>query len=164
METVYKAFDWMMPGQFEAFGYRKKFFEDQVQQAIARGSTQVLVLGGGYDTLGWRLAVEYPDVDFFEVDHPATALLKKSGIEKMGSRENLHLIPEDLSTHKLDDVLCRDKSWERGRRTVILAEGLLQYLSPEAVDDLFRQCAQVADECAIVFTYISTRNDGRPDA
>ena len=31
MVWVYEAFDWMMPGQFEAFGHRKAFCEQQVR-------------------------------------------------------------------------------------------------------------------------------------
>ena len=70
---IYLAFDWMLPGQFEAFGHRKAFFEGQVRDAIDAGAKQVLVLGAGYDMIGWRLAPEFPDVQFFEIDHPATA-------------------------------------------------------------------------------------------
>jgi len=35
----YEAFDWMMPGQFEAFAHRKAFCERQVQMAIAAKAT-----------------------------------------------------------------------------------------------------------------------------
>jgi O-methyltransferase involved in polyketide biosynthesis len=52
MIRVYEAFDWMMPGQFEAFAHRKAFCECQVRQAIATRVTQVLVLSAGYDTMG----------------------------------------------------------------------------------------------------------------
>ena len=46
MVSVYEAFDWMLPGQFEAFGHRKAFFERHVRNEIgAGGATQVLVLG-----------------------------------------------------------------------------------------------------------------------
>jgi len=162
--SLYMAFDWMMPGQFKAFAYRKRFFEDQVRQAISKGTTQVLVLGGGYDTMGWRLAVEYQEVEFFEIDHPSTALLKARGLEKMGVRKNLHLIAEDLSKHKLNKVLTSVEVWDRSKKTIIMAEGLLQYLSPEAIDDLFERCASVAQRITFVFTYVTSRDDGEPDA
>ena len=103
--SVYEAFDWMLPGQFVAFAHRKAFCERQVREGIRSGATQVLVLGAGYDTLGWRLAPEFPNINFFEVDHPGTALLKAKGIKEMGRRENLILIAEDLGENKLQDVL-----------------------------------------------------------
>lgn len=164
MVSVYEAFDWMLPGQFEAFGYRKAFCERQVKDGIGAGATQILVLGAGYDTIGWRLAPEFPGVNFFEIDHPATAHFKSRGIEAMGQRDNLHLIPEDLGRQKLVDVLKANESWDKTKRTVIVAEGLLMYLPPAAVRDLFAQCAAIAGAGSrIAFTYICTGADGRPD-
>ncbi len=164
MVQVYKAFDWMMPGQFEAFAHRKAFCERQVGMALGAGATQVLMLGAGYDTLGWRLAPRFPDVHFFEIDHPGTSCPKAKGVEKMGGHPNLHLIAEDLDRRRLFDVLADNEHWHRSSQTIILAEGLLQYLSPYAVRDLFTQCAAIALKSRIAFTYIPTGRDGRPDA
>jgi methyltransferase (TIGR00027 family) len=165
MVSVYEAFDWMLPGQFEAFAHRKAFCERQVRDGIAAGATQILVLGAGYDTMGWRLAPEFPGVNFFENDHPATARLKARGIEAMGRRANLYLIQEDLGKRKLVDVLEANEPWDQSARTVIVAEGLVMYLPREAVRDLFCQCAVIAGAGSqIAFTYIPTGVDGRPDA
>ncbi len=165
MVTIYKAFDWMMPGQFEAFAHRKAFCESQVREGIGAGASQVLVLGAGYDTIGWRLAPEFAGVEFFEIDHPATALLKAKGIDAMGPRTNLHLIAEDLGKRQLVDVLHANEAWNVTAPTVIVAEGLLMYLPPEAVGTLFDQCAAISGAGSrIAFTYVGTRSDGRPDA
>ncbi|MHC4643193.1 MAG: class I SAM-dependent methyltransferase, partial [Planctomycetota bacterium] len=101
MVSIYESFDWMLPGQFEAFAYRKAFCEQQVRDGIAAGAAQILVLGAGYDTMGWRMAPDFPQVNFFEIDHPATARLKAKGIKEMGQYDNLRLISEDLSKQKL---------------------------------------------------------------
>jgi len=78
---------------------------------------------------------------------------------------NLCLIAEDLGERKLVDVLKTNESWNQSARTVIVAEGLVQYLPPEAVRDLFCQCAVIAGVGSrIAFTYIPTGADGRPDA
>ena len=164
MVRVYEAFDWMMPGQFQAFAHRKAFCERQVRESITAGASQILVLGAGYDTMGWRLAPEFPHVDFFEIDHPVTAALKAKGIEAMGPRPNLHLIAEDLGQRRLVDVLANNEDWDQSAVTTFVAEGLLQYLEPLAVQDLFTQCASIAGESRIAFTYIPTGEDGRPDA
>jgi len=165
MVSVYDAFDWMLPGQFEAFTHIKAFCERQVRDGITTGVTQILVLGAGYDTMGWRLAPEFSGLKFFEIDHPATTRLKARGIEAMGQRENLYLIAEDLGERKLVDILKAQELWHDSARTVIVAEGLVMYLPPEAVRDLFCQCAEVAVVGSrIAFTYIPTGEDGRPDA
>ncbi len=162
---IYLAFDWLMPGQFEAFAHRKAFCEHQVRKGVEDGARQILVLGAGYDTLGWRLAPEFPGMSFFEIDHPATARLKARGIEAMGPPSNLHLIAEDLGRRQLVDVLHGDPTWEVTAPTVIVAEGLLMYLPPEAVSALFEQCAAATGAGSrFAFTYAGIRADGRPDA
>ena len=163
--SVYEAFDWMLPGQFEAFAHRKAFCERQVRVGISQGATQILVLGAGYDTMSWRLAPEFSGVNFFEIDHPATARLKARGIQTMGSRDNLFLIAEDLGERKLVDVLKIHQSWDQSAQIVIIAEGLVMYLPPEAVRDLFCQCSVIGGGGSrLAFTYIPTGADGRPDA
>lgn len=164
MLPIYQAFDWMMPGQFEALGYRKAFCERQVREAISAGAKQVLVLGAGYDTLAWRLASELPSVNFFEIDHPATARLKAKGIEAMGRKNNLHLIAEDLGQYMLVDVLNSNPLWDPNEQTVIVAEGLVMYLPPAAVKELFRQCSEVVGPGSrLAFSYIPAGADGRLD-
>ncbi len=162
--AIYEAFDWIMPGQFEAFAHRKAFCETQAREGMAAAASQVLVLGAGYDTLGWRLAPEFPGVHFFEIDHPTTGRRKAKGIDSLGPRDNLHLIQEDLGDRRLMDVLARVESWDATARSVVIAEGLTQYLMPAAVRDLFVQCGAVTGAGSrIVFTYVGTGDDGRPD-
>jgi methyltransferase (TIGR00027 family) len=115
--------------------------------------------------MGWRLAPEFAGVEFFEIDHPATARLKAKGIGAMGQRTNLHLIAEDLGKRQLVDVLHANVIWNLTAPTVIVAEGLLMYLPSEAVGTLFDQCAAISGSASrIAFTYVGTRSDGRPDA
>ena len=161
--AIYEWFDWMGPGQFEAFAHRKAFCERQASEGINAGATQILVLGAGYDTLGWRLAPEFPEVNFFEIDHPATGRLKTRGIETMGTRQNLSLIATDLGERKLVDVLQTNGLWDRNARTVIIAEGLVMYLPHDAVHDMFCQCAAITGAGSrACFSYIPMSADGRP--
>ena len=163
--AIYEAFDWLLAGQFEAFAHRKAFCERQVREGIDDGATQILVLGAGYHTMGWRLAPEFSEMNFFEIDHPATAHLKARGVESMGWRKNLRLVAEDLGKRKLSDILKTDKSWDLSAQTVIIAEGLVMYLPPEAVRDLFCLCSAFVDGGSrIAFSYIPAGADGRPDA
>ncbi len=164
MVFTYDVFHWLMPGQFTAFGHRKAFCERQVREGIGTGVSQVLVLGAGYDTMGWRLAPEFPRVNFFEIDHPATAKLKAKGIEAMGQRDNLCLIPEDLAKRKLVDLLKENKLWNANAQTAIIAEGLLMYLSSDAVHELFCQSAAITGAGSrIALSYVPSGADGRPD-
>jgi O-methyltransferase involved in polyketide biosynthesis len=81
----------------------------------------------------------------------------------MGQRDNLCLIAEDLGKQKLRDVLKANDMWDESRRTVIVMEGLVMYLPPDAVRDLFCQCALIVGSGSrVVFTYLPTGADGRP--
>jgi methyltransferase (TIGR00027 family) len=165
MVSVYKSFDWLLPGQFEALGERKAFFERQVRAGIAAGATQVLVLGAGFDTLGWRLATEFPEVNFFEIDHPMTANFKAEAVSRIGKRDNLYLMAEDLGNRKLTDAMESHGFWNSESRSVILAEGLLMYLRSEDVTELFGQCLAIAGaDSRVVFSYIPSGPDGQLDA
>ena len=162
--SIYEAFDWMLPGQFEAFAHRKAFCERQVREGIDAGATQILVLGAGYDTMGWRLAPQFPQVLFFEIDHPATAHLKSKGIAAMGGRDNLLQLSEDLGKRKMVEILEANKSWNTRAQTVIVAEGLLMYLPDEAVRDLFRQSDFITGAGSrIVFSYLPCDAQDRLD-
>ena len=165
MLAVYEALDWMLPGQFEAFAHRKAFCEHHVREGIALGASQILVLGAGYDTLSWRLSAEFPEVKFFEIDHPATVSLKARGVDAMGLQPNLFLIAEDLGERDLIDVLAENPNWYQNATSVMIAEGLVMYLMPESVKRLFDQCAASAGMGSrIAFSYIPTGTDGRLDA
>ena len=61
MIRVYQTQDLLMPGQFEGFGHRKIFMQQQVEAAINQGARQVLVASAGfcvgpafsYNRIGW---------------------------------------------------------------------------------------------------------------
>ena len=141
MIRVYQFQDRMMPGQWEGFGHRKMFMNQQVEAAIEQGARQVLVLGAGFDTLCLRLAPKYPEVRFVEIDHPSTSVAKARGIEKVGQPENMIQIAADLGERSLPKVLSEDGHWDASQRSVIVAEGLFQYLTDEEVRGLLTDAA-----------------------
>jgi hypothetical protein len=89
MVRVYQIQDRMMPGQWEGFGHRKIFMQQQVESAIEQGARQVLVLGAGFDTLCLRLAPQHSHVHFFEFDHPTTSAAKAKGVAVEGQPANM---------------------------------------------------------------------------
>lgn len=131
----------LIPGIFEGLGRRKIFMNEQVLAAIEAGATQVLVVGAGLDTLALRLAAAHPGVQFFEVDHPATSTAKARGVAQIGKPDNLMLVAGDLSSNRLSSLMDRNPQWRSSARCVVVAEGLLYYLSNEDVLALFRETA-----------------------
>lgn len=155
MIRVYELQDLVMAGQWEGFGHRKIFMQEQVESAIEAGAQQVLVLGAGFDTLCLRLAPEHRQVQFFEIDHPATSAAKARGVTAEGQPENMIQIAADLGEHALSKVLSKNDRWDASQPSVIVAEGLLQYLTDEEVCGLFREVAGcTAPHSRIAFTHM----------
>jgi methyltransferase (TIGR00027 family) len=152
------------PGTVWHLGLRKRFFDDETRRAIAEGARQVLVLGGGFDTLSMRLSAEYPDVRFVDLDHPVTHAAKRRGMERLGIRRpNLLLCGMDLSAIPLDEALAGVKGWSVDEKTVVLAEGLLMYLDPAAVSALLeaiRRATKVGSR--ILWSYLKADDKGQP--
>lgn len=154
MIRAYRLQDLLMPGQFEGFGHRKIFVQRQVEAAIEDGARQVLSVGAGFDTLCLRLAPQYPDVQFIEIDHPATSAAKAKGIALEGQPRNMFQIAADLGERSLSEILSEDARWETTLPSVLVAEGLLQYLTDEEVRALLVDAAACTSPGSrLVFTH-----------
>ena len=56
---------------------RSRFAEDALARAVARGTTQYVILGAGLDTFAYRNPHPAASLRVFEVDHPATQAWKR---------------------------------------------------------------------------------------
>ena len=138
------------------------WFDRAILDALRGGSSassppprQVVVLGAGSDARPWRLAELPPDTCWFEVDRgeaPSAKLrvLQQLGaaLEPGGNASASHPLRvgrwrqaiADLSSPAWADAL-RAAGFDPHKPTVWVAEGLLMYLRPEAVDALLRRLA-----------------------
>jgi methyltransferase (TIGR00027 family) len=128
-----------LPGITVHYVLRKKFIEDYVLESVAKGATQVINLGAGFDTLAYRLSQENPEVNFIEIDHPATHKVKVEALSGPDTpKDNLHFIPVDFAKQKLEDVLRESSAFDKDRSTVCIVEGVLMYLDISDVSHLFQ--------------------------
>ncbi|HEX8128058.1 MAG TPA: class I SAM-dependent methyltransferase [Pyrinomonadaceae bacterium] len=158
-----------LPGIQLHYALRKLYLEETARAAIASGIRQVVIFGAGYDTLALRLHEAFPDTQFIETDHPATQRRKLHALA--GARRdarppaaatNLHFLPLDLTRRRLADTLVNFAGYRAGDPTLFIAEGLLMYLAPAEVDDLFqtmRDCGGARSQVA--FTFMEPQRDGR---
>jgi methyltransferase (TIGR00027 family) len=149
---------WLLPGIMAHYWRRKRWIEKQVRVALARGFVRVIVLGAGFDTLSYRLARELPDVEFIEVDHPATQAAKREGLASAvpAAPANIKFVAADLERDPIPQSLAND-----AQPTIVIAEGLLMYLRAEDVDRLLASLWQLsAGPVRLVFSYIVRWPDG----
>ena len=143
------------PGSRPSAIIRTKLIDDAVSSAIENGAEQVAILGAGYDTRGLRLpaAVNLP---VFELDQPPTQERKKERLVKRDGvlPENVTYVPFDLLEEGVGAPLER-AGFESGKKSVFIWEGVLSYLTPEAVDaTLAWVTATGAPGSRLVFTYV----------
>ena len=126
----------MMPGITLHYPLRKKYIEEMALQAIDEGYTQLINIGAGFDTLFWRLHQKHPEIQFIELDHPASSAVKSEAVSQRGS--NFKMAPVDLSITPLQEALNALVEFNPQAKTFYICEGVLMYLPLEAVKNLFK--------------------------
>ena len=154
---------WTGRGQLLWFAMRKRWAADAVEQAITDGATQLLVVGAGFDPLAALVARRHPGVTCVEVDAPATAEPKRAGLQAAGAtRDNLHVCAADLASRPLAQVL-QATPWDPAARSVVVAEGLLMYLAPDAVAGFLRAVRDcTGPHSRLAFSSLDADDAGNP--
>lgn len=152
--VFFKGMDLMVPGIVPHYLARKRRIEVAVREALATGSARVVVIGAGFDALAWRLHGEYPEVEFVELDHPATQAVKRRAL---GDAANFSYRQVDLAVDPLGDSLKP----AAGVSTVFVAEGLTMYLRADRVAALLRDLASLAGPAGrVIFTFMEEHDAG----
>jgi methyltransferase (TIGR00027 family) len=135
---------------------RTRLIDDRVSAAIAAGSRQVVLLGAGYDSRAYRLPAA-ASVRVFEVDHPATQATKHRLVRASvhpAHRTHVRFVPADLIKEDLADALRR-AGFAVLEPTVVVWEGVTNYLTETAIDAVLRHLAAItASGSRLIFTYV----------
>jgi methyltransferase (TIGR00027 family) len=160
-----------LPGIILHYIARKQCLEQWVHSVCDFGQNsadicrQIVMLGAGLDTLGWRLHRQAPALTILEVDRPAALRVKLTAMKGQFARQqNLTFIAADLGVESLTEALARAPAFKSGLPTLFLAEGLLMYLAPERVASLFREIAAFGRPGVpvyLAFTFMEEPTDGR---
>jgi methyltransferase (TIGR00027 family) len=142
---------------------RKRWIEAMVRRALVEhGVRQVVVIGAGFDALGWRLCREDAALRCYELDHPATQGLKKAAA---GSAAGVHLLECNLAGESPEEVLARCAGYDAAEPAVVIVEGVTMYLEAERVAALLGSCARVAGRRGrVIFTFMEKADESRPGA
>lgn len=146
-----------LPGFSLHIAARKRAIEDAARKAITGdGYRQLVVLGAGYDTLALRVHQDYPKLPCLEIDQAPTQRVKLSAaMARELPSPTLGLIPADLARQELLETLSTSPVYKPTLDTVFIAEGLLMYLSAEAVSGLFAAIRlHEAKRVRVIFTFL----------
>ena len=151
-----------LPGIFLHYVVRKRFIEEAVRDGIQRGASQVVVFAAGFDTLALRLHSEFPDIQFMELDHPATQSLKYELMHQTSCQENLTLIPIDFAKEKLEDTLVACPVYSPSSETVFVGEGISMYMNQEKIEKALRFMSTTSGKGSrVIFTFMDQSEEGR---
>ena len=124
----------LMPaGIYEWVIARTKYIDALVTRCQADGFKQVLLIGAGFDTRAIRFQPELKAMKVYELDAPTTqrAKVEQYRRRRIAVPANLIFVPVNFETEKLEDRL-REAGFGEGHKTLVIAEGVMQYLTPEA--------------------------------
>ncbi|KZN33917.1 hypothetical protein N474_18835 [Pseudoalteromonas luteoviolacea CPMOR-2] len=128
----------LLPGISLHYVLRKRHIEQLTLKALSNGVTQVVVLGAGFDSLCWRLQKDYPEVNFIEIDHPATQKQKVKALEAGSIQsQNMHFLAVDFGRQQLQTALTEFGAFDPKRLSLFICEGVLMYLNEKDVKTIF---------------------------
>jgi methyltransferase (TIGR00027 family) len=154
-KSVPALLDRRWPGPRPSAVARTRQIDDWVQDALNRGLDQLVLLGAGYDSRPYRLG-GVRQVRAFEVDHPATQAVKRRVVEELFGTVPAHVrfVPVDFDRDELAPAMVA-AGLDADRRTYLVWEGVLAYLTPEAVDATLRWAAAISGPGSeLAFTYV----------
>ncbi len=135
---------------------RERAIDDSLLRMAAEGIEQLVILGAGYDARAYRFARKLKGAHVFEVDTPATQAAKRERVEMFLDEVDLALtfVPVDLETESLAQELING-GYDPTKKTLHLIQGVLPYLTADAVDRLLEFCrGQSGSGSAVVFDYV----------
>ena len=135
---------------------RTRYIDEYVNKCIDDGLDQLIILGAGYDSRAYRIERLKGRVTVFEVDHPATQMLKREKVKKMLDPlpSNVVYVPLDFNKETLPQRMLQSR-YDKDKKSLFIWEGVTPYLTAEAVDETLRFVAgNSGPGSSIIFSYI----------
>jgi methyltransferase (TIGR00027 family) len=116
--------------------FRTKAFDAALLDALKDHARQVVVLGAGFDSRGYRFQPQLSEVRFIEVDYGPTQEYKKQRVRDIFGAlpQSVLYVPMDFTKDSLLAQLTQAGYSER-EKTFFLWEGVTYYLPESAVKD-----------------------------
>lgn len=128
---------------------RHHAIDARLEEAIEAGEvSQVIEVAAGLSPRGWRFVNRYEHLMYVEADLPDMAVRKCTALARMGSLGERHRV-RPVDALRDDDgpgsLTAETADLDHQRGLAIITEGLLGYLSTDAVEGIWRRFATVLD-------------------
>jgi methyltransferase (TIGR00027 family) len=134
---------------------RSRIAEDALNMAVDAGTTQLVVLGAGLDTLSYRTPLA-GRLRIFEVDHPATQARKREMLAAaaIAVPETLSFVSVDFERENLSERL-ETAGFKSAERSFFSWLGVVPYLTEAAVFSTLGYMSQLPGGAEVVFDYVN---------
>lgn len=133
---------------------RHRFMGDLIMKSVDQGIKQVVLIGAGYDTNFLRNPGQFKDARLFEIDHPNTQTRKIRIIRdySLESTITVNYIGLDLEHESIENQLY-NKGLDSNKAVLVIAEGVLSYLSIHSFNRLFQSLSGLSEEVRFAGDY-----------
>lgn len=133
---------------------RSRYTEDRLAEATARGVTQYVILGAGFDTFAYRARGPLAALRVFEVDTPASQSWKRDRLKKANITmpSTCVFVPCDLEAQSLAEAFA-ESPFDPYRATFVSWLAVTQYLDRQAIVDTLRWIGGLGPDTELVLTY-----------
>ena len=134
---------------------RERYIDEVLQQFLAEGLQQLVILGAGYDARAYRFDLA-GRVRVFEVDHPVTQAEKVKRARRIFGKlpEHLTYIPVDFNSQTLAECLL-SSGYDPQLFSLFIWQGVTMYLTPAGVEATLDFIVKhAAPGSAVVFDYL----------
>ncbi len=149
--AVRRYADRRAPGARTSAIARTRFIDDRVRERVAAGARQLVVLGAGFDTRAHRLDLARTTV--FEVDTAEMQRAKRAVLASRLASDPVRYVPVDFLRDDLGVALAA-AGWDATQSTLVLWEGVTNYLTEPAVAAVLAWVGGMAGAGVLVFTYV----------
>ena len=127
---------------------RTRYFDDRLDQQLANGCRQIVILGAGLDTRGVRKRA--PGVAYFEVDDPSTISFKQARLAERGFDAPITFIAANYVASGVVPLL-QANGFDCDLPSFFIWEGNTMYLTEPAVMNVLRDLRGRVAKLAISF-------------
>jgi methyltransferase (TIGR00027 family) len=140
---------------------RMLLIDDLLREWLASGCRQVVIVGAGMDSRGWRLA-ELADARLFELDRAPTQALKQgrsAGLPEVC--RDVRFVRADLERDTLAEPLLRE-GFQTDEPAAWICEGVTPYLGVDSIARLLAQIAELsASGSRLALSYVAPKSGAR---
>jgi len=117
---------------------RTRYIDEALRAACLEGFAQVLLFGAGFDSRCVRFCSQLRAMRLFELDAPTTQAMKIEQFRRRGIPipTNVALVAINFEKDSVEQKLAQ-AGFSRGSKTLVILEGVLQYLNPQSVESTF---------------------------